>query len=92
MDIPLGVFNAADSSACLNGLTERATGENLETTVTALAVGGIAVRLGTSTGPDSSPDSSSGSVLSYAALGGALAAAAVAVAVGGWYARRRWLT
>ena len=28
---------------------------------------------------------------SYAALAGALAAAAVLIAVGGWYARRRWL-
>ncbi len=86
----LGVFNAANSSAC-RGPTERATGQNLEATVSELAVGGIAERLGTSAGPDSSLDSSSGSGFSYAALGGALAAAAVAVAVGGWYVRRRWL-
>ena len=88
----VGVFNAADSSACLNGLTERATGTNLTALVSEVSVGGIAERLGTSAGPDSSLDSSSGSGFSYAALGGALAAAAVAVAVGGWYARRRWLT
>lgn len=87
----LGVFNAANSSACLNA-TERATGENLVATVSVPAVGGIAERLGTSAGPDSSLDSSSGSGFNYAALGGALAGAAVAVAAGGWYARRRWLT
>ncbi len=93
-EIPIvsGVFTAPDSSACLNGITERATGENLVATVSEPPVGGIAERLGTSAGPDSSLDSSSGSGFSYAALGGALAAAAVAVAVGGWYARRRWLT
>ncbi len=87
----LGSFSAADSSACLNGTTERATGENLVATVSEQSVGGIAERLGTSAGPDSPVDSSSGSGFSYAALGGALAAAAVAVAVAGWYARRRWL-
>ncbi len=86
----VGVYNAANSSAC-RGPTERATGENPEVTVNELSVGGIAERLGTSAGPDSSLDSSSGSGFSYAALGGALAAAAVAVAAGGWYARRRWL-
>ncbi len=90
--IVTGVFTAPDSSACLNGITERATGENLVATVSETPVGGIAERLGTNAGPDSSLDSSSGSGFSYAALGGALAAAAVAVAVGGWYARRRWLT
>ena len=93
-EIPIvsGVFTAPDSSACLNGTTVRATGEKLEATVNEVSVGGIVERQGTSAGTDSSLDSSSGSGFSYAALGGALAAAAVAVAVGGWYARRRWLT
>ena len=88
----VGFYTAANSSACDVLLNPRITGETPETTVNAVSVGGIAERLGTSAGPDSSLDSSSGSVLSYVALGGALAAAAVAVAVGGWYARRRWLT
>ncbi len=88
----VGFYTAATSSACDVLLNPRITGEDPETTVDALSVGGIAERQGTSAGPDSSLDSSSGSGFSYAALGGALVAAAVAVAVGGWYARRRWLT
>ncbi len=56
------------------------------------AISRLAEILGTSAGPDSLVDSSSGSSFNYAALAGGLAAAAaVAVAVGGWYARRRWL-
>ncbi len=56
------------------------------------AISRLAETLGTGAGPDSLVDSSSGSSFNYAALAGGLAAAAaVAVAVGGWYARRRWL-
>jgi hypothetical protein len=70
--------------------TERAEGEGGEGELS-LAVGGVVETLDGSAGPDPSVDSSSGSGFNYTALGGALAAvAAVAVAAGAWFARRRW--
>lgn len=54
-------------------------------------VGGIVDTLVTGDSPGSPVDSSSGSGFNYAALAGGLAAAAIAIAVGGWYARKRWL-
>jgi hypothetical protein len=53
-------------------------------------VGGIAEWPGTAAGPDSLADSSAGSGFNYTALGAALGAAAVALAAGAWFARRRW--
>jgi hypothetical protein len=58
-------------------------------------VGGIAelpALAGPSAGQSGAPGEESGlSIVGYAALAGSLAAAAVAIATGGWYARRRWL-
>jgi hypothetical protein len=59
-------------------------------TSVALSVGGIAELPDTTAGPDSLVDSSSGSGFNYTALGAALAAAAVALAAGAWFVRRRW--
>jgi hypothetical protein len=53
-------------------------------------VGGIAEWPGTAAGPDSLADSSAGSGFNYTALGAALGAAAVALAAGAWFVRRRW--
>jgi hypothetical protein len=53
-------------------------------------VGGIAEWPGAAADSDQSARSSSGSGFNYTALGGALAAAAVALAAGAWLARRRW--
>ena len=53
-------------------------------------VGGIAEWPGTAAGPDSLADSPAGSGFNYTALGAALGAAAVALAAGAWFARRRW--
>jgi hypothetical protein len=55
-----------------------------------LSVGGIAERPDTAAGPDSLADSSAGSGFNYTALCAALGAAAVALAAGAWFARRRW--
>lgn len=58
----------------------------------AAAVGGIAeVLVDSSGGPVSPGDGARSSSLPYAAIAGGITAAAVAVAGGGWYARRRWL-
>ncbi|MCH7836232.1 MAG: hypothetical protein IH864_05130 [Chloroflexi bacterium] len=58
----------------------------------AAAVGGIAeVLVDSSGGPVSPGDGAGSSSLPYAAIAGGITAAAVAVAAGGWYARRRWL-
>jgi len=56
-----------------------------------LGVGGIAEWPGTAAEPDSAADAPAGSGFNYTALGGALAAAAGALAVGAWFARRRWV-
>ena len=56
-----------------------------------LGVGGIAEWPGTAAEPDSSADSPAGSGFNYTALGAALGAAAGALAVGAWFARRRWV-
>jgi hypothetical protein len=60
-----------------------------------LLVGGIAEWPDTAAGPDSAMGSPSDSAFNYTALGGALAAAAAALALatGAWlFVRRRWLT
>lgn len=54
-------------------------------------IGGIVDTPVTGDSPGSPVDSSSGSGFNYAALAGGLAAAAIAIGVGGWYARKRWL-
>ena len=53
-------------------------------------VGGIAL-VDSSPSPASHADGSGSSAGLYAALAGAVAAGAIAIAAGGWYARRRWL-
>jgi len=55
-----------------------------------VTVGGIAEWPGTAAGADLSADSSAGSGFNCTALGAALGAAAVALAAGAWFARRRW--
>lgn len=67
---------------------------DFDTELSPPAVGGIAETLDTGGGTDSPLDTSSGSGFNYAyaSFGGALAGAALIVAVvGGWYLRRRWL-
>jgi len=55
-------------------------------------IGGIAeVLVGGSHSPAGPADGSGSSVGLYAALAGAVAAGAIAIAASGWYARRRWL-
>ncbi|MDP2674278.1 MAG: CSLREA domain-containing protein [Dehalococcoidia bacterium] len=56
----------------------------------ALSVGGTVELLGQPDAPGSAQASASSSV-PYAALAGGLAAGVLALASGGWYARRRWL-
>jgi len=56
-----------------------------------LGVGGIAEWPGTAAEPDSVADAPAGSGFNYTALGAALGAAAGALAVGAWFARRRWV-
>jgi hypothetical protein len=55
-----------------------------------MSVGGIAEWPGTAAGPDSLADSSASSGFNYTALVAALGAAAVALAAGAWFVRRRW--
>ena len=55
------------------------------------AVGGTAELLGQPDAPGRGEASASSSV-PYAALAGGLAAGVLALAAGGWYARRRWMS
>jgi len=54
-------------------------------------VGGTAELVAGSDGPASAADSAGSSAPLYAALAGFVAAAALALTGGGWYARRRWM-
>ena len=89
---PLGAeyeFVGGDLEMCGSGNLGLAVGP---VAMTLSAVGGIVEFLGDDANPSAPADSSPSSGFDYVPLAAGLAAAVVALGVGGWYIRARWLS